>query len=164
MTHAEIQRAGDDGHRAVGLEMNCAQFLAWRGRHFEVAPDAKTAQQAALLALALALLEAGIVGCFQRLLEHAEKVAAVVGHVRGCLERQIALADHVALAQLDAIDAHLGSGKVEHAFDVVISFRPAGAAIGGNESRVGEHALCRHFHHRRAVDAREVLDLIARRQ
>ena len=82
VAHAEIHGAGDDGDRAVRLEMNGAQFLAGAGGHFEVAADAEAAQQPALLALALALLEAGIVGHLQRLLEHAEKIAAVVGHVR----------------------------------------------------------------------------------
>ena len=62
MAHAEIERAGNDGHRAVGIEMDCAEFLAGRCRHFEITADAESAQQAALLAFALALLESGIVG------------------------------------------------------------------------------------------------------
>ena len=82
----------------------------------------------------------------------------------GGLERQVALADHVALAQLDAVDAELGCGKVEHALDVVVALGPAGAAIGGDERRVGEHAFGRHFDQRRAVDAGDVLDLVAGRQ
>ena len=80
---AVIERAGDDGDRAVFLEVDAAHFLAGRGGHFEIAADAEAAQLAVLLAVALALLEAGIVGELQRLLEHAEEIAAVIGHAGG---------------------------------------------------------------------------------
>ncbi len=44
---AEIERAGDDGHRAVGLEVDGAQFLVIAaGGHFEIAADAEAAQHA----------------------------------------------------------------------------------------------------------------------
>ncbi len=44
-----VQRAGDDGDRAVGLEMDAAHFVAGRRGHFEVAADAAPAQLAVLL-------------------------------------------------------------------------------------------------------------------
>ena len=126
--------------------------LPARGGDFEIAADAEAAQLAVLLAVALALLEAVIVGQLQRLLEHAEEIAAVVGHAGGGVEREIALADHVALAQFDAVDAELDCREIERALDIVIALGAAGAAIGRHMRGVGEHALGRHFDERRAVD------------
>ncbi len=57
VTHPEVERAGNDRHRAVGFEMDGAEFLAGRGRNLKITADAESAQQAALLALALAFLE-----------------------------------------------------------------------------------------------------------
>ncbi len=70
---AEVHRAGDDGHHAVGLEMDGAQFLAGRGGDFQIAADAEAAQQPAFLAVALALVEALVVGHLQRVLEQRGK-------------------------------------------------------------------------------------------
>ena len=41
MTHPEVERAGNDGHRAVGFEMNGAEFLAGRGRNLKVTANAE---------------------------------------------------------------------------------------------------------------------------
>ena len=55
---AVIERAGDDRHRAVGLEPDAAHLLRRRRGHLEEAADAEPAQLAALAALALAPAEA----------------------------------------------------------------------------------------------------------
>src|SRR5262249_61232074 len=78
VTHAEVERAGDDRDRAIRFEMHRAELLAGSGGDFEVATDAEPAQQTALAAFALALVEARVVGGIQRLLEHAKEIAAVV--------------------------------------------------------------------------------------
>ena len=59
---AVVERAGDDGHAAVGLEADAAHLLVGGRGDFEIAADAEAAQLAALLALALALVEALPVG------------------------------------------------------------------------------------------------------
>ncbi len=71
VAHAEIERAGEDRHAAVGLEHDAAEFLGRRRGDFEEAADAEPAQLAALAALALALAEALDVGGVDRLLQHA---------------------------------------------------------------------------------------------
>ena len=80
VAHAEIHGAGDDGDHAIGVEMHGAEFLAAAGSDFQIAADADAAQKPALLAIALAPLEPVVIGELQRMLEHAGKVAAVVGH------------------------------------------------------------------------------------
>ena len=44
VAHAEVERAGDDRNRAIGLETDRAELLAWRCRDFEIAADTETAQ------------------------------------------------------------------------------------------------------------------------
>src|SRR5713101_873641 len=73
---AVIERAGDDGDGAVGFEADAAHLLRWRRGHFEKAADAEPAHFSALSALALSAREALGVGEFERVLEHAGKVAA----------------------------------------------------------------------------------------
>src|SRR5262245_66129489 len=107
MTHAKVERTGDDRHRSIGFEMDGAQFLSGRPCHLEIAANPQSAQQAALFAFAPALVETGIVGRIQRLLKYAEKIADVVRHVGGGLERQVAFPNDVAPAQVEAIDAEL---------------------------------------------------------
>src|SRR5215510_6332972 len=114
----------------VVFEMDRSQFLPATSGHFEIATNAQSAQKAALFAFALSLVEARVVGCLERLLEHAEKVAAVVGHIGGGLERHVALADHVALAQIETIDPEFGRGEIERALDVIVAFGSPRAAIG----------------------------------
>ena len=117
-----------------------------------------------LLALALALVEALPVGDFERLLEDRREIAAVVGGAGGGLAGNFALADLVAAAQLDAVDAGLGRGVVDQPLHEIIALGPAGAAVGADEGRVGEHALGGHFHQRRAVEADDVAHDVERRR
>ena len=62
MALAVIERAGDNGDRAVGVEADAALFLGHGGGGFDVTGNAKPAQFAFALAHALARLEAGDVG------------------------------------------------------------------------------------------------------
>ena len=92
---AVIERAGEDGDAAVGVEADAAHLLVGGRGDFEIAADADAAQLAALLALALALGEALPVGSLQRLLEDRREVAAVIGRAGGGLVGNLALADLV---------------------------------------------------------------------
>src|SRR5262245_47670225 len=130
MTHAKVERAGNDRHRSVCFEMDGAQFLTGRRGHLEIAANAQPAQEATLFAFAPALVKAGIVGSLQRLLEYAKKIAAVVRHVGGGPERQVAFANDVAPAQVEAVDAKLARREIERALHVIVAFGPACAAIG----------------------------------
>ena len=164
MALAVIEGAGDDGDGAVGLEADAAHLLRRRCRDLEKAADAEPAHAAALAALSLAAPETLGVGGLERMLEHARKIAAVVVAPRCHLARQLARPDLVAPAQFQPIDPHLDGGGVDQALHVVVAFRPAGAAIGGDVRGVGEHALGRNLDQRRAIDALHVLDGIERRR
>ena len=59
---AVVERAGADGDAAVGVEADAAHLLVGGRGDFEIAADADAAHAAALLALALALVEALPVG------------------------------------------------------------------------------------------------------
>src|SRR5262245_28284488 len=127
-----IERASDDGDGAVRFEADTAHFLARRRRHLEEASDTEPAQFSALAALAFAAREALHVRGLERALEQARKVAAVVIAAGGRLDRNLARPYLVAPAQLQAINAHLGGGRVDQPLHVIIAFGPAGAAIGGH--------------------------------
>src|SRR5262249_44189797 len=97
-----IERAGDDGDAAVGLEPNAAHLLARRCRHFEKAADPKPAQSAALAAFSPAACKAFCVGKLQRLLQHGGEITAVVSIAGRGFARQLPRLDLVAPAQLEA--------------------------------------------------------------
>ncbi len=156
VAHAEIERAGSQRHRAVGIEFDIGKFLRRRRRDFEKIADAEAAQLAALAAFALSAREVFAVGEFEGLLGQRREVAAVVGSAGRGFVRQVARADLITLAQRNAVDPHLGRGRVDQPFHIIIAFRPAGAAIGGDVRGVGEHALARDFDQRRAVHALHV--------
>src|SRR5262249_26217534 len=141
VTLAVVERAGDDRHRPVRLEANAAHLLRWRRGDFEVAADAEPAYLAALAAFPLAPSKAAQVRNFERMLEHAGKIAAVIRVAGGRLARNIARANHVAAAQFQAIDLELRGGHVDHPLHVVIAFRPARPAVSRYMARVGEHAF-----------------------
>ena len=163
MALAVIERAGGQKHGAVRFEIDLAEF-GEAGRHFEITADRDAAQLAALARLALALGEAGVVGQFQRLVEHGGEVAGIVGHAVGGGERNLRRLDQVAAAQGQAVDAHLGGGAIQQALHEVIGFGAACAAIGAHERGVGHHALDVHFDQRRAIDTGDVLGDVERQR
>ena len=162
MALAVIERAGDQRHRAVGLEADAAHFLVRRRGDFEIRADAEPAQLAALLAFAPAGREALHVGGFERILEHAGEIAAVICHVGGGIERDLRGADVVLLAQRNPVDAHLGGRGIDQPLHIIVALGPAGAAIGGHECGVGEHALGRDLEQRCPVDTGCVLHCVER--
>src|SRR6185503_15922844 len=95
---AVVERAGDDRDGAVVLEAQSAHFGGAGGGRLDVAADAEAAQLAGLLALALALLEAGDVGLLHGEVEQAGEVAAIVDGAGGRGERHVLGADEVATA------------------------------------------------------------------
>ena len=103
----------------------------------------------ALRRLALALVEVGVVGERERLVDDAGEVAAVVGVADRGLHRHRRLRNQVLLAQPHRIHADDARGLFDHALQRVVRLRPAGAAIGADRHRVGEIAGHRH------VDLRE---------
>ena len=160
VAHAEIERAGEQRDRSVALKNDAAQFFRWRRGHFEIAADAEPAQLAALAALAPTLPKTLGVSGQDCLLHHGGEVAAVISHAGGGLGRQLARADVVAPAQLQAIDAKLRRGGVDQPLHVVVALGTAGTAIGRDLGGVGEHALGRDLDQRRAIDVLHVLDSI----
>ncbi len=130
---AVIERAGDDGDGAVGIELDAALLLGHRRRGFDVAGDAEAAQFAGLLALALALGEALGVGLRQRFLEQAGEIAAVIGGAGRRRVRHVLRLDEVAAAQFELVDAEFNSRDIHGALDRQRAFRAAGAAIGGDQ-------------------------------
>src|SRR5215813_2792761 len=156
-----IERASDDG--AVGFEADAAHFLAGRGGDLEKVSDAEPAHLSAFAALAFAAREALHVRHFERVLEQARKIAAVVMAAGSRLDWNLARLDLVAPAQLKPIDAYLGVGRVDQPLHVIIALGPAGAAVGGDVRRVGEYALGRDLDQWRAVDVLHILDDVDRR-
>ena len=163
MTLAVVERAGDDGDVAVAFEADAAHLLVRRRGDFQIAADAEPAQLAALLRLALALFEALHVGDLDRVLEQRGEIAAVVLHAGRGLVGDLAWLDLVAPAQREAVDAHLLGGAVDQPLHVVVAFGTAGAAIGRDQHRIGEHHLGRDLDQRQLVDADRVLHDIQRR-
>ena len=107
-----IERAGDDGHRAIGVEAEGSLLGGHRRGGFDVAGDAKPAQFAGALAVALALIEAFDVGAHERVLEQAGEIPAVVDDAGGGLERHLTRLDEIAPPQLEAVDADLRRGEI----------------------------------------------------
>ncbi len=101
MPLAVIEGAGDDRHRAVGLEADAAHLAAGRAGQFEIIADAAAAQPAACPALRLAPGKAVPVGERQRLVQQVGKIAAVIGRAVRALVRHRLRRDVVAPAQFD---------------------------------------------------------------
>ncbi len=154
---AVVERAGDDGHGAVGLEAEAAHFGHRGGGDFEVLADATAAELAAGAALGAAGGEAVPVGECQGAVEDGGEIAAVVVHAGGGGVGHLLGLDVVAAAELDAVDAHLGGGGLDQALHVVVALRPAGAAVGADGSGVGEDAAGADLNQLGGVDADGVL-------
>ena len=156
MTLTVIERAGGELHRAVGQEADLAEFAARRCRHFEVGTDRDAPQLAASAAFLLPLGKIGEIRNFQRFVEDASEIAAVIGHAGSGCERQLRRLDEVLLAQGDAVDPHLVGGAIDQPFHVVIGFGPSGAAIGPHQRGVGQDRLDVDGKQRRMIDARKI--------
>ena len=114
-------------------------FHRRRAGMFQHAGDADAAQFLAFGRCALALVEIGVVGKCQRLVDDAGKIAAVVGVDRR-LERHGRRRDEIFLAQPHRIDADDAGGFLDRALERVIRLRASGAAIGPDRHLVGEIA------------------------
>ncbi len=90
---------------------------------------------------AAALLELGVVGERQRLVEDRREVAGVVGRADRGLVRDRLARNEIAPPQPDRIDAGDARRLVDEALQRVVRFRPPRAAIRSRRHRVGEHAL-----------------------
>jgi hypothetical protein len=141
MPLAVIERAGDDRDIAIGLKADAAHLLRRRPGDFEIVADAAAAQQTARPALGLACRKSVPIGVPYGSVEHSGKLAAVIGRPVGRLVRHHLGRDVVLAAQFDPVDAHLGSGRVNQPFHVVIALGPAGAAIGADRRRIGDDEL-----------------------
>ena len=145
MALAVIERAGDDRHGAVLLEMEAAHLVARRRGDLEVAADAAAAELACLAAVAQPRLVAAPIGDLERLREQRREIAAVVdGPGRG-RPGQLLRRDQVAPPQGRLVDPHFRGGRVDQPLHEVISFRPPGAAIGADRRGVGDDALRLHL-------------------
>jgi hypothetical protein len=83
MALAVVERAGDNGDRAVRLEADAAHLVRRRRGDLEILADAEAAQQAALAALGTAGGEARDIGEGEGVLEKGRKISAVVLHAGG---------------------------------------------------------------------------------
>src|SRR5262249_30629202 len=154
---AIVERAGDKRYGAVRLETNAAHLLVGRRCHLQVAADRYAAQLAAFAAVALALGKALPVGEVERMAEYRGEVSRIVDLSGGCRIRDFRGLDEVTAAQLDAVDAHFARRSIDQALHEIIGLRAAGAPVGADIGRVGEHALSRDLDQRRAIDADHVL-------
>ena len=91
----------------------------------------------------LPLAEAFPVRRLQRGLEQTRRVGAVVIGIGRRPHREHVLAQQIAAAQLDGIDAGDDRGFFDQAFPQIGDIRPPGAAIGRGRRCVGEHQPCR---------------------
>ena len=133
-TAARAEPSGDARWRqAAGLDIGAE-------------PDA--AQLAVARRCRLAFGEARPIRCHQRLFQAAFRIAAVIFHHDRRLVRIRLFGDHVAAADLGVVDSHVACGDVDQPLQHEGRLRPAGAAIGIDRHRVGEH----HFHF--AIDRR----------
>ena len=165
MALAIVERAGDERHRAVGLEANAAHLLVGRRRHLQIAADRDAAQLAALLAVALAACKALPISEFKRVSEYAREIAGIVGLVGSRGVWDFPRLDEIAAAQFEPIDAHFPRRRVDQALHEIVALGAAGAPIGADIGSISEHALGRNFDQRRAIDADHVFDGIdGRRQ
>ncbi len=136
MTLADRLRAGDQRDGAIGLETNLHVFGRQAAGALDVADDADTALPAPRVGLRSACREPGKVGCVDRGVEVAAKIATVhrevqrVGHRRG--------ADEVAPAQFDAVETTLPSRFVDQALDDVAGLSEAGPARDADRRGVGQ--------------------------
>src|SRR5690606_34807044 len=106
---------------------------------FQEGGQAAAAQPAAGAGFGLARGEAVPVGQRQRLVHDRLEAAAVVGLAHRVAVGHLLGADHVAPAQLGAVDAGLRGGRVHQPLDDVDVLGPAGAAVGAGGRAVGEH-------------------------
>src|SRR6266446_137505 len=164
VTLAIIERAGDQPDRAVILEQDLAELDAGRGGDFEIGADRNASELALLAALLLAFGETSMIGNFERLVEHALEIAAVVGDAGRRRERHLRRLDEIALAQRQPVDAHFVGGAVDQPLHVVVGLGPSGAAIGAHQRGVGQYRLDVDGHQRGAVDAGEVLADVERQR
>src|SRR5207244_7802779 len=80
MALAVIERAGGEFYRAIWLECDLAKLAARGCGYFEIGADRDATQLAGLAALLLAFGKVGVIGNFDRPVEHALEIAAVIGH------------------------------------------------------------------------------------
>ena len=164
MALAVIKRAGDQAHRAVGLENDFSELNAGRRGDFQIRTNRNAAELAALAAFFFPLGKIGVIGNFERLVEDALEISAVVCNSGRCRKRHLCRLDEIALAQRQPVDPHLVGGAIDQALHIVIGLRASGAAIGPHEGRIGQHGLDIDCHQGRAIDAGEVLADIERKR
>ncbi len=160
---AVIVGADRERHRAGRVEANLGVLDQARIRGLDRARHAEPAQLAAAARLGAAGGEAGIVGEDQAILEVLAEVAAVVGVDQRRLVGHRLGRDHVAPAQLGAIDLELARGEIDHGLDHIGRLRPAGAAVGAGHHRVGQHRRRLGGDRRDHIGAGEHADVVGRR-
>ena len=164
MALAVIQRAGHDGHRAIGLKANAAHFRPRRGGHFQILANAAPAHLAARPACRGPGREAIPIRRRQRPVQHRREVAAIVFHRRRRFIRHHVRRDVVAPTQFDGGNPHFPCRRLDQPLHVVIRLRPPGATIRPHRRGVGQHHLHLHRQCRGAVDADDVLHDVHRRR
>ncbi len=161
---AVIERSGHKLHRIVVDELDLAELDAGRGGDFQIRAHRDATQLAALAAFALASGEAGMIGEFQRVVEHTLEVAAVIGQAVGGGVGDLRRLDEIAPPQRQPVDLHLVGRAIDQALEEIIRLGTAGAAVGAHQRGVGDHALDVDLDQRGAVDAGDVLGDVERQR
>ena len=141
-------RAADDDER-IALHLQLDAFARRADRRFDVAGDANAARPGRF---APALAEAGVVGHPQRARQVTGKVPRVEDQAHRRAIWQLALGDHIAPADLRAIDAEAARRHVEQALEDMVRFRSPGAAVRHRRHRVRCEGLQAQRHCRHAID------------
>ena len=102
---ADMLRAGDQRHRAVGLEADVDILLRRAAGALDVIGEAQPAPEPARLALPPPRVESGQVGALQRLVHRLGEGAAVDLEAEGVGHRHLVRRHHVDAAQLGAVEA-----------------------------------------------------------
>ena len=146
-------RADHDVDPAFRLHRDLGALPRRADRGLDVVGDAEAEQLAALLRLALALLEAVPVGDPHGEVHVGLVGAAVVEHADGVAVRHLLRRHEILAAQLDAVDAELDRGLVHQPLDRERHLGPARAAIGVGRHGVGEHRARAQRRRRNVVGA-----------
>ena len=147
--------ADADGHLVAAWKSDVRGLFGERAGDLQIATDADAAQPALLLRRFLARGKAGITAKLERAFERAGKVAAVVGVAESGGVGNLVGLDQIAPAQFGGVDAGLIGGGIDQPLHQVARLRPAGAAIGTGQQRVGEDAARIHLRLRDVVDCRQ---------
>ena len=154
------RRAAQHGRAARRRETDLREFQSRRRGALDGVGDSETEKLSVARRVAPPLLEAVRFGKRQRAIHVGLEIARVVDEAERGGERELFAADHVAAAQLHAVDAEIFRRRVDQPFDHERRLRPSRAAIGRGRLAVAERAAHLDMGGGRPVDAGERAEII----